>query len=280
MRTLLRVNNRGIYCPQADVYIDPWQPVNRALITHAHSDHARHGSEKYLCHRDTAPILKLRLGGDTTVQQAAYGEQIRINGVTFSFHPAGHILGSAQIRTEYKGEVWVVSGDYKLLDDGLSQPYEPVACHHFITESTFGLPIYAFKSPFVVYREIKDWWLRNRLDGMNTLLLCYSLGKAQAVLNQFRDEPAVPIRLHGAIANVNEAFAIGGYDFPGERLTADRSDPLQAGTLILAPPSAWGTPWVRRLGPYRAAMCSGWMQLRGARRRRGGGQRVCAFGSR
>lgn len=269
MKPLLCVNEKGIYCERAGIYIDPWQPVKQALITHAHSDHARWGNAQYLCHQDTMPILKLRLGAYIRVQSLTYGEQLVINGVTFSFHPAGHILGSAQIRAAYKGEVWVVTGDYKLLDDGLSQPYEPITCHHLITESTFGLPVYAFKSPFVVYNEIKDWWFGNQLDGVNTVLLCYALGKAQAILNQLQGVTDAPILLHGAVANVNDAFAANGYHFPGQRLNTDRAGKPANGALILAPPSALGSPWMRRLGAYRVAMCSGWMQLRGARRRRG-----------
>ncbi|WP_353182500.1 ligase-associated DNA damage response exonuclease [Parapedobacter lycopersici] len=269
MKRLLQVNDRGIYCERADVYIDPWQPVQRALITHAHSDHARWGNGQYLCHHDTAPILTLRLGADIRIQRVSYGEPIQINGVTFSFHPAGHILGSAQIRVAYKGEIWLVTGDYKLLNDGLSQPYEPIVCHHLITESTFGLPVYSFKSPFAVYKEIKDWWRENQQEGVNTVLLCYALGKAQSILNQLREETDVPILLHGAVANVNGALAARGYHFPGQWMETEPMTKVPKGALILAPPSALGSPWMRRLGNYRVALCSGWMQLRGARRRRG-----------
>lgn len=269
MKPLLCVNERGIYCERADLYIDPWRPVKHALITHAHSDHARWGSEKYLCHPDTVPILRLRLGADIQVQSLPYGEQLVIHGVKFSFHPAGHILGSAQIRVAYRDEIWVVIGDYKLLDDGLSQPYEPVSCHHMITESTFGLPVYTFRSPFAIYDEIKDWWLENRLQGVNTVLLCYALGKAQAILNHLHENADAPILLHGAVANVNQAFASVGYQFAGRRLDTEQADKPPDGALIIAPPSALGSPWMRRLGAYRVAMCSGWMQLRGARRRRG-----------
>lgn len=269
MKRLLQVNDRGIYCERAKTYIDPWEPVDHALITHAHSDHARWGNKKYLCHPDTALILKIRLGDNIQIQTLAFGEKIQINGVTFSFHPAGHILGSAQIRVAYKDEIWVVSGDYKLLNDGLSQPYEPVICHHFITESTFGLPIYQFETPFSNYDAIKRWWAENQSDQVNTVLLCYALGKAQSILNQLRDDPEGPIFLHGAVANVNEAFAANGYYFPGERMDAGKTVDAKQGALILAPPAALGTPWMRRFGAYRVAMCSGWMQLRGARRRRG-----------
>lgn len=268
MKKLLQVNDKGIYCEQAGIYIDPWTPVEYAVITHAHSDHARNGNKNYLCHLDTAPILRARLG-DIRIHAVAFGEKVRINGVTFSLHPAGHILGSAQVRVTYKDEVWVVSGDYKLLDDGLSQPYESLTCHHFITESTFGLPIYQFESPFTSYDAIKNWWIKNQSEGVNTVLLCYALGKAQSILNQLREIPEHKILLHGAVANVNAAFAANGHHFPGRRMELDKASDTPRGALILAPPAALGTPWVRRLGTYRVAMCSGWMQLRGARRRRG-----------
>lgn len=152
---LLSTNENGIYCAQGNFYIDPWKPVKYALITHAHADHARWGNQKYLCHTYTEPILRLRLGENLNIQTIDYYKEININGVKVSFHPAGHVIGSAQIRLEYKGEIWVVTGDYKLYDDGISTPYEPVKCHHFITESTFGLPIYQFDSPLKVLKKSK-----------------------------------------------------------------------------------------------------------------------------
>ncbi len=265
---LLEFTERGIFCPQADVYIDPWKPVAHAVITHGHSDHARWGMGRYLCHRDTEPILRLRLGPDIVCQPVDYKETVIVNGVSISLHPAGHIIGSAQVRLEYKGEVWVVSGDYKLATDGLSQPYEPVRCHHFVTESTFGLPIYRFPEPLQVFADMNAWWAANAAEGYNTVLLGYALGKSQAILQHL--DPAIgPVFLHGAVANVNAALATIGKDFRGERITAETDRNAVKGAAIVAPPSALGSPWLRKMVPYRIAMCSGWMQLRGARRRKG-----------
>jgi len=265
---MLKFTDRGIYCPQADLYIDPWLPVDRAVVTHGHSDHARWGMGRYLCHTHTAPILRLRLGEDITVQAVSYDEPVTENGVRISLHPAGHIIGSAQVRLEYRGEVWVVSGDYKLLPDGVSTPFVPVRCHHFVTESTFGLPVYRFQEPEAVIRDISGWALQNAGEGLNTVLLAYALGKSQILLHYLRTE-GQPLLLHGAVANVNAALETAGFRFPGSRAaTGAGSSPVE-GAVIVAPPSALGSPWLRRFSPYRIAMCSGWMQLRGARRRRG-----------
>lgn len=257
-----------MYCEAGDFYIDPWLPVRRALITHGHSDHARPGNQSYLCQHDTVPILRLRLGHDIAVEGMAYGQQRNINGVRVSFHPAGHIIGSAQIRLEHKGEVWVVSGDYKLTDDHVSTPYEPVQCQHFVTESTFGLPIYRFEPAAKIYQEINAWWAQHAGEGFNTVLLGYALGKSQALLNAL-DTGIGPVFLHGAVANVNEALAVSGYRFPGTRITPELDRRAIQSAAIVAPPSALGTPWLKKLAPYRVAMCSGWMALRGARRRLG-----------
>lgn len=265
---MLKFTERGIYCPLADMYIDPWEPVEKAIVTHGHSDHARWGMGRYLCHRHTAPILRLRLGVDVAIQVLDYGEVLTINGVRISLHPAGHIIGSAQVRLEYKGEVWVVSGDYKLMDDGLSISYEPVRCHHFVTESTFGLPVYQFPEPDLVFHDINSWCHLNAAEGVNTVLLAYALGKSQIILRHLQPGNS-PVFLHGAVANVNAALEEIGYRFVGERITAETDRTALKGAIIVAPPSALGSPWLKKLSPYRIAVCSGWMQLRGARRRRG-----------
>ncbi len=265
---MLKFTERGIYCPQADSYIDPWEPVERAIVTHGHSDHARWGMGRYLCHSHTAPILRLRLGSDLAIQELEYGNAVSVNGVRISLHPAGHIIGSAQVRLEYRGEVCVVSGDYKLAHDGVSVPFEAVRCHRFVTESTFGLPIYRFPDPAVVFSEINSWWMRNAADGVNTVLLAYALGKSQTILRHL--DPGIgPVLLHGAVANVNGALESVGYRFSGERITPETDRKTVKGAVIVAPPSALGSSWLKRLSPYRIALCSGWMQLRGARRRRG-----------
>lgn len=265
---MLQFTDHGIFCPQADLYIDPWRPVKNAVITHGHSDHARPGNGRYLCHQDTKPILQLRLGSDIEVDGIGYKDTILINGVRISLHPAGHIVGSAQVRLEYKGEIWVVSGDYKLMSDGISTPFEPVSCHHFITESTFGLPIYKFPPATEVYKSINDWWRQNALEGFNTIIIAYALGKSQSILHHM-EESIGRIYLHGAVANVNETLKEGGFSFPGQRITTETDRKAIQGALIVAPSSALSSPWIKSFGPSRIAVCSGWMQLRGTRRRQG-----------
>jgi len=266
---MIQFRPEGIYCSQADVYIDPWKPVEKAIITHAHGDHARSGNQHYLCHPLSKEILRLRLGLDIDVQTLEYGEVVSINGVQISLHPAGHILGSAQVRLEYKGEVWVISGDYKLLNDGVSTPFEPLKCHHFITESTFGLPVYDFHPFDEIYTAINTWWQQNTNEGFQSIIIGYALGKAQNILHHL--DPAIgKIFLHGAVANINDAFHLSGLNFQGERvMPAATGKASWKGAAIVAPMSVLGSPWLRKFHPYRIAVCSGWMALRGARRRYG-----------
>mgnify|MGYP006266846021 FL=1 len=265
---LLRFTDRGFYCPQADCYIDPWRPVNRAIITHAHADHARWGHRHYLCHPLTAPILRHRIGPDISIETRSYGETFTRNGVRISLHPAGHILGSAQVRLEYRGEIWVLSGDYKTTDDGFCTPFEPVACHHFVTESTFGLPVYHWRPAHEVAREMNAWWRDNQEKGRVSVLLGYALGKAQRMLNMV-DPEIGPIFTHGAVENLNAVVRKMGQPLPDtQRVRKELKKADYRGGLVLAPPSAYGTSWMRKFDPYQAAIGSGWMALRGARRRR------------
>jgi putative mRNA 3-end processing factor len=266
---MLTFDSFGIYCKQANVYIDPWKPVDKAIITHAHSDHARVGMGAYLAHQLTAPVLRFRLGNDINVQEVAYGEQVTINNVQISLHPAGHIWGSSQVRLEYKGEIWVVSGDYKLQNDGISAPFEPVRCHSFVTESTFGLPVYRFPEQATIALAINEWWRNTQSEGKNAVLLAYSLGKAQRVL-QMLDSSIGPIYTHGAIDNINQIYQqhIGQLHHT-QRITPQTERKQIKGAMIIAPPSAADSPWLKSFQPYSLGVCSGWMQLRGARRRRG-----------
>lgn len=260
---LIQFTTNGIYCKQADVYIDPWRPVDRAIITHAHSDHARWGSKSYLAHTDSEFILRYRLG-DIVLETLDYYQNISINGVNISLHPAGHIIGSAQVRLEYKGEVWVVSGDYKVKSDGYTIPFEPVKCQHFITESTFGLPVYNFPEAAEVNRQLNDWVTQNAELGLNSVIIGYALGKAQRILNALQTEQ--PVLLHSTIYNTNEALGFDNKNYI--KFTQEfKKEQLSPG-IVLATGSVLGSPWLRRFEPYRLAMCSGWMQLRGARRRR------------
>ncbi|MGZ9410567.1 MAG: DNA ligase-associated DEXH box helicase, partial [Methylocystis sp.] len=168
----------GLYCPPGNFHIDPWRPAALAVITHGHSDHARWGSGAYLCHEDCAPILRRRLG-DVRIETLRYGERRDIGEVRLSLHPAGHVLGSAQVRIEHRGEVWVASGDYKLEADGVRAPFEPVPCDVFITESTFGLPIYRWRPQSEVMADINSWWAENARAGRASVMQAYGLGKAQ-----------------------------------------------------------------------------------------------------
>lgn len=265
---LLEFSDRGIYCSKADVYIDPWKPVDRALITHGHADHSRWGHKHYLCTHSAKPVINYRLGANINIESIDFGQTIMIKGVKFSFHPAGHILGSAQIRVEYKGEVWVASGDYKVDDDGLSEAFEPVKCNAFITESTFGLPVYDWKPQEETYREINEWWSKNKSEGKASLLTAYALGKAQRIL-QHLDDNIGAIYTHGAVENVNEVIRSQGVFLkPTIRVNDNIRKEDYKGSLILATPSALGTAWLKRFPTYETGTASGWMSLRGARRRR------------
>lgn len=265
---LLEFTNKGLYCSRADVYIDPWRPVKHALITHGHADHSRWGHEHYLCTHAAKPVIKYRLGQNINIQSVAFGENIVINGVKFSFHPAGHIIGSAQIRMEYKGEVCVVSGDYKTQEDGLTEAFEVVKCHTFVTESTFGLPIYQWEEQAKVAEDINQWWLKNQQEGKVSLIGGYALGKAQRILTCL-DTSTGQIFTHGAIENVNEVLRHQGVHLPKTtRVTMQQKKADFTGGIVIATPSALQTTWARKFGEVSTAIASGWMSLRGARRRR------------
>ncbi len=266
---VLTFTDRGIYCPAGDFYIDPWRPVSRALITHGHADHARPGMGHYLCTDIAAPVFRHRLG-DVSLETLPYGTAQHIGGSTVSFHPAGHVPGSAQIRVEVKGETWVVSGDYKLEDDGLSTPFEPIRCHHFVTESTFGLPVFRWRPQTETAAEINDWWRTCRENGITACLGCYSLGKAQRLLTML--DPGIgPVLTHGAIENTNTVMRQQGISLPQTiHATAELNAQSHPGAIILAPPSALSSNWIRRFGQRQTAFASGWMALRGVRRRRSG----------
>jgi len=265
---VLTFTDRGIYCPAGDFHIDPWRPVERALVTHGHSDHARPGMGAYLATAAALPVIRHRLGG-IRAEAAPYGERRRIGGATVSFHPAGHVPGSAQVRVEVAGEVWVVSGDYKTEPDGLSEPWEPVACHTFVSECTFGLPVFRWRPQAAVMAEINAWWRANRAAGRVSLIGAYALGKAQRILAGL-DPGAGPVLTHGAVEEVTAILRAQGYPLPPtQRVTAGISARSHPGALVIAPPGAAATPWARRWGDFAAAAASGWMQLRGIRRRRG-----------
>jgi len=264
---LLQFTPIGIYCPPADVYLDPSRGVARAIISHAHSDHARGGSKYYLAHADSDALLRVRLGKKIPLETLPYGKTISINGVQFSFHPAGHILGSAQIRVEHRGEVWVYTGDYKLEADGLSPPFEPVHCHTLITESTFGLPIYRWKPQAELFREMAFWWEMNAQQGICSVMTAYSLGKAQRILvNLPRD--IGPIYVHPAIYEMHEAIRHAGFALPQDQ-NAGTQPPTRDlhRALVIAPPMGMADAWMRALEPYALGVASGWVSVRNKRKR-------------
>lgn len=265
---LLEFKKNGIYCPIADVYIDPWKSVPKALITHGHSDHARRGHEQYISTHGALPVIKHRLG-KINIQGVDYGQTVMINGVKFSFHPAGHIPGSAQIRVEYRGEVWVASGDYKVEDDGLSEAFEPIKCHSFITESTFGLPIFNWQKQVDTFGEINDWWADNASKGIISVITAYSLGKAQRLIHNV--DNIGRIYTHSAVENTNGILRTQGYDIPPTFLL-DKSVTAEdaAGSLIIAPPSAIAAQGFERFQPRSVAFASGWMAVKKMRKSRGG----------
>jgi putative mRNA 3-end processing factor len=264
---VVQVTENGIYCPSGDFYIDPWGPVERAVITHAHSDHARSGSKRYLTAQPGQWLLRARLGEDADIEAAPYGETVSLNGTHVAFHPAGHVLGSSQVRLEYRGEVWVVSGDYKLEPDATCATFEPVRCHTFLTESTFGLPIYRWRPQAQVFEQIAAWWRSNQEKGKASLLFAYALGKAQRVLAGI--DPSIgPIYTHGAVEKLTQIYRAAGIPLADTTHVASAVEQDWSRALILAPPSANGTPWMRRFGPISTGFVSGWMRIRGARRRR------------
>jgi putative mRNA 3-end processing factor len=264
---LIRITPEGPYCEPGGFHIDPWRPVRRAVITHAHGDHARPGSELYLVAREGAGVLRLRMQDDARIDTVAYGETVDVRGVRLSLHPAGHILGSAQVRLEHRGEVCVVSGDYKVAPDATCAPFEPLRCHTFVTESTFGLPIYDWPDQQAVFGEINRWWRTNREAGRNCILFAYSLGKAQRVVSGL-DPDIGPILCHGAVERMNTAYRAAGVHLPPTRYAGAAEAKAERGAMIIAPPSAGGTAWMRKFGTVETAFASGWMAIRGARRRR------------
>ena len=265
---LITLTARGLYCRQGDFYIDPWQPVKRAVVTHAHADHAYRGHGTYLVTEEGKGLFTIRLDEGAKIATQRYGETRDINGVKVSFHPAGHILGSAQVRVEYKGEVWVISGDYKLTPDPTCAPFEPVKCHHFVTEATFGLPIYRWTPPEQVYEDINEWWRRNIEREKASVIFAYSLGKSQRVKAGV-DASLGKIYTHGSVERLTEAYREAGVQLPETTYAGSVKNKKDfVGSLIIAPPSAQASTWLRRFGPQSTGFASGWMMVRGARRQR------------
>lgn len=283
MHPLLHSDEIGLACRAGGFWIDPWRPAPIAVVSHAHSDHARPGSALYYAARPGVELLRRRLGPDAVIHPLEYGEPITLGATRVSLHPAGHVLGSAQIRVESAdGDVWVFSGDYKRAADPTAAPFEVVPCGTFITEATFGLPIYRWRPTREIVADVFEWWRGNAAaGGRASVLLCYALGKAQRLLAELAlhtdagNAPPGPVYLHGATATLVDAYRELGVrmiDTAPMPESAGRKRPDLAGCLAIAPPSAGGSPWMRRFGAgdkYETAFASGWMQVRGIRRRRG-----------
>ena len=266
--SLISLTAAGLYCKQGDFYIDPWKPVGKAVLTHAHSDHAYRGNRSYLVTTTGEAIARIRLDIGADISTLDYGRTAILNGVKVSFHPAGHILGSSQVRIEYKGEVWVVSGDYKLTPDATCEPFEPVRCNFFITEATFGLPIYRWPKTAQVFEEMSQWWRRNQEREKASVIYAYSLGKAQRVLNGI-DRTIGPIFTHGSVERLTNSYRASGIDLPSTTYAGSVTRKKDfIGSLIVAPPSAQGSSWLKRFGSISTGFASGWMMVRGARRQR------------
>ncbi|MPS64730.1 ligase-associated DNA damage response exonuclease [Chryseobacterium sp.] len=262
---LLKFTSKGIYCIPGKFYIDPWRPVDLAVITHGHADHARNGMKKYLCHHFTKPILHSRIGKEIECQSVEYGEVLNINGVKVSLHPAGHIIGSAQIRMEYKGYVSVVSGDYKIQDDGISTPFESVRCNEFVSESTFGLPIYNWLSVVAQEQQMRNWVQQNKANGKTSVFIGYSLGKSQRIMKAL--EGLDELNVHYSIAKLNEAYESVGVQLPDYNTIDLREDKKHLnGKIVILPPALIDNPAMKKIPNLAYAICSGWMQIRGARR--------------
>jgi len=266
---LLHLTPQGLHCPAAGAWIDPWRPVPRALITHAHADHARPGCGEYWAVGASEAILRRRLGATINLLPVDYGQLHRIGGARVSFHSAGHVLGSAQIRLEAGGESWLVSGDYKRCADPSCAPFEPVSADVFITEATFALPIYRWQSGAAVAREIRQWW--QAAPERPSILFAYAFGKAQRLLAELQAIGVTEeVLLHGAVEALMPAYRQAGVAMPPTRPVSalPRTDSL-AGRLLIAPPSAHRSVWMKRFKLPQTAFVSGWMTVRGARRRRG-----------
>jgi putative mRNA 3-end processing factor len=265
---LIKLTDKGLFCAAGDFYIDPWKPVRKAVVTHAHADHSYRGNHSYLVPKKGERISRIRLGDEALIETAEYGETVNVSGVKVSFHPAGHVLGSAQARIEHNGEVWIVSGDFKLTPDATCEPFEHVTCDYFITEATFGLPIYKWTPPEILFDEINDWWRENQAQDKVSVIFAYSLGKSQRILNGV--DPSIGrIFTHGAVERLTQAYREEGVKIPETTYVGAVENKKDfKGGLFVAPPSAIQTPWLKRFGRHSTGFASGWMMVRGARRRK------------
>jgi putative mRNA 3-end processing factor len=286
-RPLIAWTPQGLYCEAGGFYIDPHRAVDLAVVTHAHSDHARRGSKHYICEKSGLGLLRVRLGARISAEGRAFGESFQLGRVKVSFHSAGHILGSAQVRVECDGEVWVASGDYKRDPDPSCEPFENVKCDTFITEATFGTPKFAWAKDVDHGSAIAEWWSESERAGRNCILFGYSLGKTQRILAELAPHARKPVLIHSTCVELTECYRqegrtlaptralesalseLGGFLSGSEVLPYARDDSRSTsvlvnsqlrGEMILAPPSILKEEWAQKLGEYETAFASGWMQ--------------------
>lgn len=264
----LEVRPEGLYCKPGDFYIDAWSPVRQCIVTHAHSDHARFGHQHYIATENTAAIVQKRLGPECHIEKYPYDKKIKMKDCWVSLHPAGHILGSAQVRIETANKVCVISGDYKRTFDPSCEPFALQECDIFVTESTFGLPIYNWEKPDETIKKVYEWWQENSSQDLASVLFCYSLGKAQRLLSLLKDYTSKHVYVHGSILSLSDLYQEKGISLIKYLPVSENPSQNFKQDLILAPPSAKGSPWMKRFYPYRTALASGWMQVRGVRRRK------------
>src|SRR5205085_8019746 len=267
VEALLVEKPEGLQCAAGGFTVDPRGPAPLAVVTHAHADHAVPGSGSYLCAEPSLPLLRHRLGEEPRIEGVPYGEQRALGEVRVSFHPAGHVLGSAQVRIEHRGSVWVATGDYKREPDPTCAPFEPVRCDVLVTEASYALPIFRWDDPREVLRDIHAWWIGNAQKA--SVLFCYVLGKAQRILAGLLEFTERPVYVHGAIEPLTALYrAAGARMLPTLPVAETQKGRPFAGELILAPITARGLPWMKRFGDFESAFASGSMRIRGQRRRR------------
>lgn len=266
---ILKLTSEGLYCEPGNFHIDPWKPVPRAIITHAHGDHAHWGMGEYICVEEAEHIMRKRIGAESKIVLHKYGDIFPMGEVKVSFHPAGHILGSSQVRIEHQGEVWLFTGDFKRDPDLTCAPFEVVPCDVFISEATFSLPVYSWPDFRSEINEIHHWWMKNREEGFNSVLCSYALGKAQRIIAGLRELTDETIWVHGTVDEINRCYEKTGLFWENVFKVPLESKEKFSGAFIICPPSALGSSWAKRLSPKKIAFASGWMRLRGNRRRKG-----------
>ncbi|MGH8150849.1 MAG: ligase-associated DNA damage response exonuclease, partial [Steroidobacteraceae bacterium] len=257
----------GLYCPAGDFHVDPGRAVETAVITHGHGDHLRRGHRRYILARPGLGIAHARLPGRPDILPLGYGERIALGRATVSLHPAGHILGSAQVRIEVDGCVWVISGDYKREPDPTCAPFEPIRCDVFVSEATFALPGYRWPPTAAVIGEISSWWRANRDRGIASVLYCYALGKAQRVLAELAAVSPDPVHVHASMSELITVYRDAGVRMVPTIPAAAKQPAHYRGALVLAPPSAARSAWIQRVGEHSSGFVSGWMQGHGGQAR-------------